>query len=140
MLRDDVQLISVDDHVVEPAHVFTAHIEPKFRDRAPCIADRDGVEGWVWEDRFYPLMFQGNAQTRRFREGEAGRGEDLYARRYEDMIPAAYDVHERIRAMDDDGVTAELLFPTFPASGAPSSSRRRTPSSRSRWSGRGTTG
>jgi len=34
MLRDDVQLISVDDHVGEPAHVFTAHIEPKFRDGA----------------------------------------------------------------------------------------------------------
>lgn len=117
MLRDDVQLISVDDHVVEPAHVFTAHIEPKFRDRAPHIVDRDGVEGWLWEDRFYPLSFQGNAQTRRFREGEAGRGEDLFARRYEDMIPAAYDVHERIRAMDDDGVTAELLFPTFPRFG-----------------------
>ena len=117
MLRDDVQLISVDDHVVEPAHVFSAHIEPKFRDRAPRIADRDGVEGWVWEDRFYPLSFQGNAQTRRFREGEAGRGDDLFARRYEDMIPAVYDVHERIRAMDDDGVTAELLFPTFPRFG-----------------------
>jgi predicted TIM-barrel fold metal-dependent hydrolase len=117
MLRDDVQLISVDDHVVEPAHVFTAHIEPKFRDRAPRIVDREGVEGWVWEDRFYPLSFQGNAQTRRFRDGEAGRGEDLFARRYEDMVPAAYDVHERIRAMDDDGVTAELLFPTFPRFG-----------------------
>jgi predicted TIM-barrel fold metal-dependent hydrolase len=33
------------------------------------------------------------------------------------MIPAAYDVHERIRAMDDDGVWAELLFPTFPRFG-----------------------
>jgi hypothetical protein len=28
MLRDDVQLISVDDHVVEPAHVFTAKSSP----------------------------------------------------------------------------------------------------------------
>lgn len=35
MLRDDVQLISVDDHVIELAQVFTAHIEPKFRDQPP---------------------------------------------------------------------------------------------------------
>ena len=109
--------ISVDDHVVEPAHVFVDHIDPKFRDRAPRIVERDGAQGWLWEDRFYPLMFQGNAQTRKFREGEGGRGDDLYARRYEDMIPAAYDVHERIRAMDEDGVWAELLFPTFPRFG-----------------------
>ena len=67
MLRDDVQPVSVDDHVVEPSHVFIDRIEPKFRDRAPRIVDRDDVQGWLWEDRFYPLSFQGNAQTRKFR-------------------------------------------------------------------------
>ena len=45
MLRDDVKPISVDDHVVEPPHVFVDHIEPKFRDRAPRIVDRDGRRG-----------------------------------------------------------------------------------------------
>jgi predicted TIM-barrel fold metal-dependent hydrolase len=117
MLLDDVQPISVDDHVVEPPHVFVEHIEPRFRDRAPRIVERDGAEGWLWEDRFYPLSFQGNAQTRRFREGEGGHGDDLQARRYEDMIPAVYEVDERVGAMDEDGVWAELLFPTFPRFG-----------------------
>jgi predicted TIM-barrel fold metal-dependent hydrolase len=117
MLCDDVQPISVDDHVVEPPHVFAEHIEARFRDRAPRIVDRDDVQGWLWEDRFYPLSFQGNAATRRFRDDEAGRGDDLEARRYDDIIPAAYDVHERVRAMDEDGVWAELLFPTFPRFG-----------------------
>jgi predicted TIM-barrel fold metal-dependent hydrolase len=117
MLRDNVQPISVDDHVIEPRDLFAKHIDPKYREHAPRIVDRDGVEGWLWEDRFYPLSFQGNEQTRKFRAGEAGRGDDLFARRYEDMIPAAYDVHERIRAMDEDGVWAELLFPTFPRFG-----------------------
>jgi len=117
MLPEDVQPISVDDHVVEPPHVFVDHIEPRFRDRAPRVVDRDGVEGWLWEDRFYAHSFQGNAATRKFREGESGRGADLAARRYEDMIAAAYDVHERVQAMDEDGVWAELLFPTFPRFG-----------------------
>jgi predicted TIM-barrel fold metal-dependent hydrolase len=117
MLHDDVQAISVDDHVIEPAHIFAEHIERRFRDRAPRIVERDGEQGWLWEDRWYPLLFQGNAATRKFRPGEAGRGDDLYARRYDDMIPAAYDVHERVRAMDEDGVWAELLFPTFPRFG-----------------------
>ncbi len=71
MLRDDVQPISVDDHVIEPAHVFADHIEPKFRDRAPRIVERDGDQGWLWEDRFYPLLFQGNAATRKFRRGRS---------------------------------------------------------------------
>ena len=78
MLRPDVQLISVDDHVVEPPHTFFDHIDPKYRDPAPRVVARGpGVEGWEWEGRFYPIAFQGNARTRRFREGEEGHGEDL---------------------------------------------------------------
>ena len=50
MLRDDVKLISVDDHIVEPAHAFVDHIDPKYRDRAPVIVERDGSQGWLVED------------------------------------------------------------------------------------------
>jgi hypothetical protein len=78
MLRDDMQAISVDDHVIEPPHVFVDHIVPRLRDRAPRIVERDGGEGWRWEDRFSELSFQGNAATREFRPGEAGRGDELY--------------------------------------------------------------
>jgi predicted TIM-barrel fold metal-dependent hydrolase len=118
MLRPDVQLISVDDHVVEPPHTFVDHIDPKFRDSAPRVVARGpGIEGWEWEGRFYPIAFQGNARTRRFREGEEGHGEDLFARCFDDMTPAAFDVHERVAAMDEDGVHAELLFPQFPRFG-----------------------
>ena len=118
MLTADTKLISVDDHVVEPPGVFVDHIAPRYRDRAPRITEPEpGVQGWEWEGRFYPLMFQGNVHTRRFRAGEEGKGQDLFARHYDDMIPAAYDVHERVRAMDEDGVWAELLFPTFPRFG-----------------------
>ena len=118
MLRPEVQLISVDDHVVEPPHTFSDHIDPKYRDAAPRVVARGpGVEGWEWEGRFYPIAFQGNARTRRFRDGEAGHGEDLFARCFDDMTPAAFDVHERVVAMDEDGVQAELLFPQFPRFG-----------------------
>ena len=118
MLTADTKLISVDDHVIEPAGVFADHIAPRYRDQAPRIVEPEpGVQGWEWEGRFYPLSFQGNAHTRRFRAGEEGKGDDLFARHYDDMIPAAYDVHERVRSMDDDGVWAELLFPTFPRFG-----------------------
>jgi len=116
-LPEDTRLISVDDHVVEAPHVFVDHIDPKFRDRAPRIVERDNWQGWLWEDRFYPLSFQGNIHTRHFREGEEGRGADLNARRYEDMIDAVYDVHARVEAMDVDGVHAALQFPQFPRFG-----------------------
>ena len=117
MLRDDVQAISVDDHVIEPAHVFVDHIDPKFRDRAPRIVERDGDRGLALGRPLLPAVVPGERGDAQVPAGEAGRGDDLYARRYDDMIPAAYDVHERVRAMDEDGVWAELLFPTFPRFG-----------------------
>ena len=114
MLTDDVQLVSVDDHVVEPPHVWEAHLPEKFQDRAPRIVELEGrVQAWDFLGEQHPLMFQGNAATRKFRS-EQGKGEDLYARHYDDMIAAAYDVDERVKAMDEDGVTAALIFPTFP--------------------------
>ena len=118
MLPADTLLVSVDDHVIEPPGVFVDHIAARYREQAPHIVEPEpGVQGWEWEGRFYPLQFQGNVHTRRFRAGEGGTGADLFARHYDDMIPAAYDVHERVRAMDEDGVWAELLFPTFPRFG-----------------------
>jgi predicted TIM-barrel fold metal-dependent hydrolase len=118
VLTTQTKLVSVDDHVIEPPHVFTDHVEARYRGRAPRIVESEpGVQGWEWEGRFYPLSFQGNTHTRRFRTGESGRGDDLFARQYADMIPAAFDVHERVKAMDEDGVWGSLLFPTFPRFG-----------------------
>ena len=33
---DDLVLVSVDDHVVEPPGLFDAHVPARWRDDAPC--------------------------------------------------------------------------------------------------------
>ena len=45
---------------------------------------------WVWEGRRYPMAMMGSPSTRNFR-GD-GTGADVYARHYDDMVPAAYNV------------------------------------------------
>src|SRR5438045_9302251 len=100
MLTADTKLVSVDDHVIEPPGVFFDHIAPRYRDQAPRIVEPEpGVQGWEWEGRFYPLLFQGNANTRRFRAGEAGTGDQLFARNCNDMLPAASAGQTRVRAL-----------------------------------------
>ena len=40
-------VISVDDHLTEPAHVFTSRFPTKLRDRAPqLVTQPDGSEAW----------------------------------------------------------------------------------------------
>src|SRR4030088_3163263 len=40
-------MISVDDHVLEPGHLWQDRVPAKLRDRAPRLIDTD--EGTVWE-------------------------------------------------------------------------------------------
>ena len=54
MIADDWVLISVDDHIVEPADVFVGRLPLRYRERAPCLIQRpDGanvalrVGAWV---------------------------------------------------------------------------------------------
>lgn len=112
-LADDVQLISVDDHVIEPPNVWVDHLPASMREAGPRIVDRPGhAQAWAYEDRLYPVSLQGSPRTRIFRTD--GTGEDFHARHFDDMVPGCYDVHARVEAMDVDGVTASLNFPTFP--------------------------
>src|SRR5215471_6251462 len=57
MQIDDMILVSVDDHLVEPPHLFDAHIAPKYRDRAPKIVRTDvGDDVWMFEGDAVPYL------------------------------------------------------------------------------------
>lgn len=46
---DDLILVSVDDHVIEPAHMFDGRVEKKFEDKAPRFVRRDdGTMAWQY--------------------------------------------------------------------------------------------
>ena len=42
-------LFSVDDHIVEPAHVWRDRVPAKYREVAPHVLSADGREYWVYE-------------------------------------------------------------------------------------------
>jgi hypothetical protein len=51
MQLDDMILISVDDHIVEPPTVFQHHIPAKWAARAPRLVydPARGLQTWMWE-------------------------------------------------------------------------------------------
>src|SRR2546430_16663947 len=52
MKIDDLVLISVDDHVVEPAGLFDRHLPERWRDRAPRgVRAPNGADVWMWGDQ-----------------------------------------------------------------------------------------
>ena len=110
MTRDDMILISVDDHIIEPRHLFERHLPKKWAARAPRLvydAARK-AETWTWE---YGASFQSfiNAVVT-LPNHEWGFDPGTQA----EIRPGCYDVDARVADMNANGVLASLCFPSFP--------------------------
>jgi predicted TIM-barrel fold metal-dependent hydrolase len=108
MLPDDVQVISVDDHVVEHANVWVDRLSSKYAERAPRVVEVDGREMWRYEERMYPTIGL-NAVA-----GKDPKDFGMEPVRFDEMLPGCYDVAARLADMDLDGVHAQMCFPSFP--------------------------
>ena len=108
MHSDDLVLISVDDHICEPAGLFDAHVPARYRDQAPrVVVGDDGSQRWWYGD--VPGRDLGLNAV-------AGKPREFYnidASRYDEMRAGCYDVHERVRDMNAGGQLAGLNFPNF---------------------------
>ena len=55
MRLDDMILVSVDDHVVEPPDMWANHVPAKWKDRAPkSVKKPDGTDVWVYDGNEVP--------------------------------------------------------------------------------------
>lgn len=105
---NDMILVSVDDHMVEPPDMYDRHIPAKYRDRAPRIVERGGTQVWEFEGKISPNI--GLAATVGRKREELG----LEPNRFDQMRSGCYDVHDRIMDMNANGTFASLCFPTAP--------------------------
>ena len=108
MSVDDLILVSVDDHVVEPPDVFEGRLPAKYRDLAPRFITReDGTNAWEYE---------GNVMSNVALNAVAGRPPEEYGiepTSFDEIRPGTHDIHERIKDMDANGVLGSLCFPSF---------------------------
>lgn len=101
-------VVSVDDHLIEPPHVFEGRMPDRFRDRAPHVTRHDDADWWVFEDEEVPLLGSDAIQS-----WEPGKGY-LGPVTFDELRPATWQIHERVRDMDINGVAASLNFPSAP--------------------------
>jgi predicted TIM-barrel fold metal-dependent hydrolase len=101
-------LISVDDHIIEPPDLFDAHLPERYRDRAPKVVRKpDGTDVWLFEGVELPNIGL---------NAVAGRPMDEYGvepTSFDELRPGCYDVHERVRDMNANGVLGSMNFPSF---------------------------
>src|SRR6476659_8776213 len=101
-------IISVDDHLIEPAHLFEGRVPAALADRAPKVVTLEGGrESWVYEDSFYPQVGLNAVAGRPKAEWS------MEPARFDEMRAGCYDIEARVRDMDLDGVYATLCFPSL---------------------------
>jgi predicted TIM-barrel fold metal-dependent hydrolase len=109
MHLDDLILVSVDDHLVEPADLFETHLDQKWRGRAPKIVHTDdGSDVWAFGDQIVPNVGL---------NAVAGRPKEEYGvdpTAWDEMRPGCFDVHERVKDMNAAGVLSSMNFPSLP--------------------------
>ena len=109
MDADDLILVSVDDHLVEPPDLFEGHIPAAYRDRAPkVVRTPDGDDVWTFNGATIPNIGL---------NAVAGRPKEEYGiepTAFDEMRPGCFDIHERIKDMNAGGVLGSMCFPSFP--------------------------
>jgi predicted TIM-barrel fold metal-dependent hydrolase len=106
---DDLILISVDDHIIEPPDIFITHLPARYQDRAPkLVRNAEGSDVWT----FGKVVMETAALN-----AVAGRPREEYGlepQSLDEVRPGCYDVNERVKDMDAGGVLASMNFPSFP--------------------------
>ena len=110
MQTEDMIMISVDDHLVEPPDMFDGLLSAKFADRGPRVEHTaEGNDVWLFNGEVIPNVGL---------NAVAGRPKEEYGvnpTAFDEMRPGCFDVHERVKDMNAGGVLACMNFPSFPA-------------------------
>jgi predicted TIM-barrel fold metal-dependent hydrolase len=123
------KIISVDDHVVEPAHVWQTWLPEKYRADGPRV-ERRGVGGMkhigggTYEQEFTEdgrpadcWVFGDLVYIHKRHVAAVGYSRDemtMTPMTYEEMRPGCYDPKARVEDQEINHVEASLCFPTFP--------------------------
>ncbi len=109
MRMDDMILVSIDDHSIEPPDMYDRHVPARWRDQAPKIVrGREGYDMWVFQGQATSTHF-GMAATVGWPSDEWGFEPGTFS----EMRPGCFDIHERVRDMNANGVLASMCFPTM---------------------------
>ncbi len=109
MKPEDMILVSIDDHFIEPPDIFSKHVPKKWLADVPrVVRNAQGSDEWVFQGESTSTSF-GMAATVGWPRSQWGFNPGAYS----ELRPGCFDVHERVRDMNANGVLASMNFPTM---------------------------
>ena len=103
---EGIKIVDTDTHITEAPDLFTSRAPAKYKDKVPYVKlDGDGVERWYVGDRNFGSM--GGNVIRKDNNKLLGR---LAFPKLEQAHPGGHIMKERLKAMDDMGVHAQICY------------------------------
>lgn len=99
-------LVSADSHINEPPSLWKDRLGARFKPRAPRMERMELGDAWIFEGWSDPINFGNNIS------GGLPPEKASPWKRWEDTRPGGYDPKARLPEQDQDGVCAEVLYPT----------------------------
>jgi predicted TIM-barrel fold metal-dependent hydrolase len=110
MQLEDLILVSIDDHLVEPPHLFDGRLPARYQGEAPrVVRTPDGDDVWQFGGSVIPNIAL-NAVA-----GRPRREYGVEPTSFEEMRRGCWDVHERVADMNAAGVLGSMNYPSFPS-------------------------
>ena len=139
-MGDDLKIISVDDHIVEPPHLWQDRLPARFKAKGPRVErarwgdmslghgaaynqemtdDGEWGDYWLYEDRLIyvhkrhvaiPLDATPGGDLQKFDRLKM----PIAPLTYDDMRPGCYEPKARVEDLAAAGVDGSIAFPTFP--------------------------
>lgn len=101
-----IKIVDCDTHITEAPDLFTSRAPAQYKDKVPHVRlDADGVERWYVGDRNFGSM--GGNVIRKDKNKLLGR---LAFPKLDQAHPGGHLVKERLEAMDDMGIHAQIAF------------------------------
>ena len=116
------RVISSDNHVIEPADLWTSRAESRFKDRVPHVEytglsgpgtpwiERSEDEVWVCDGRIMSHVGGGSADVGVRFEDPSKLG--TKKRRMEEARSGGYIPEEHVKDLDIDGIDVSIVYPT----------------------------
>ncbi len=99
--------ISADSHITEPPEIYTDYIDEQFRNRAPRLIIKDGVDQYVIDGMAQPIPMGLIAAA-----GKEASQLSVNGKWEREEYRGGWDPEARMADQDRDGVSAEVIYPS----------------------------
>jgi len=108
------RVVDADSHILEPADIWTSRVASRYAELAPRVekSPRTGHHHWrIGSKWIWPVGYF----------GQAGFSEypPLQPTEYDEVQTSTYDPQERLKRMDEYGITVQILYPNIVGFQAP---------------------